>query len=74
VGAEKAYGDLYRRFLDGLHPPAEAIERAYSSRLVRHFYSPEEIARFRRRWADRDPARDPLPAQVATPREADDTL
>jgi hypothetical protein len=50
VGAEKEYGDLYRRFLRSLRPTEAQLDRAYSSRLVRHFYTPTEIDRFRTRW------------------------
>ena len=54
VGAEKTYGDLYDDFVAALWPPTDVIDRAYSSRLVQHFYSPEEIARFREFWSIRD--------------------
>jgi hypothetical protein len=54
VGSDKTYGDLYRAFVAALRPSADAIERVYSSRLVEHFYSSEEIARFREFWSVRD--------------------
>ena len=53
VGAEKDYGGLYDAFVAALRPPAAVIDRAYSSRLVQHFYSAEEIARFREFWSVR---------------------
>jgi hypothetical protein len=31
-------------------PPVE-LARLYASRYVRHFYTPDEIAAFTRRWA-----------------------
>ena len=61
VGADKAYGDLYRAFAAALRPSSDAIDRIYSSRLVEHFYSSEEIARFRKFWSVRD---DSTPASV----------
>ena len=53
VGADKAYADLYEDFLDALRPSDEVLDRAYGSALVRHFYSPTEIASFRARWTRR---------------------
>jgi len=53
VGADKVYGDLYREFVAALRPPSAVIDRAYSSRLVEHFYSSDEIARFREFWSVR---------------------
>jgi hypothetical protein len=53
VAADKAYGDLYEAFVAALRPSSEVVDRAYSSRLVRHFYSPAEIARFREHWSSR---------------------
>ena len=47
---EKEYGDLYRAFLREVRPSPTVLDRAYSSRLVRHFYSQAEIAQFRRSW------------------------
>lgn len=50
VGADKEYADLYADFLDAVRPSDEVLDRAYGSALVRHFYSPAEIASFRARW------------------------
>ncbi|MGQ0830566.1 MAG: putative capsular polysaccharide synthesis family protein [Microthrixaceae bacterium] len=60
VRADKDHADLYAAFTSSLRPSPEVLERVYSSRMVRHFYSPEEIARFRDLWsveaeADADP-------------------
>jgi hypothetical protein len=54
VSAEKIYGDLYHDFVGALRPSRHAIERAYTSRVARHFYSPGEIARFREHWTIRN--------------------
>lgn len=50
VGSEKAYADAYASFLRALEPTEMQLDRAYSSRMVRHFYKPDEIAGFRARW------------------------
>lgn len=50
VGARKGYADAYRRFRSEAELPAELIERMYESRYARHFYTPEEIDKFRTAW------------------------
>ena len=50
VGAEKSYAELYRLFLDEVGLPGELLDHLYESRHTRHFYTPAEIAGFRRRW------------------------
>jgi hypothetical protein len=50
VGNKKAYAPLYRRFKDVITLPDIYIDRLYNSRYMRHFYSEEEIARFRAKW------------------------
>jgi hypothetical protein len=56
VGADKDYGELYAAFLGSLRPTRAQLDDAYSSRLVRHFYSPTEIDRFRARWTVQSPS------------------
>lgn len=51
VGAEKDYAELYEAFRLAIRPDAEQLDRAYGSRLVRHFYSAGEINRFRALWS-----------------------
>jgi len=50
VSGEKEYGPLYRDVLDRVRLPEALVDKVYSSRLARHFYSAEEIDRFRRHW------------------------
>jgi len=45
-----SYRDLYREFIDTLVLPEPFLALMYESRMTRHFYSPTEIASFRRRW------------------------
>jgi hypothetical protein len=56
VGAEKQHADLYRAFRQAVLPTAAQLDHAYGSRLVRHFYSGEEIDRFRALWSGDPPA------------------
>jgi hypothetical protein len=50
-GAAKGYAELYRSFTASLRPTAAQLDHAYGSRLVRHFYSAEEIDGFRALWS-----------------------
>jgi hypothetical protein len=50
VGAQKNYADAYQRFRGGAVLPRALIDRIYDSRYARHFYSDDEIARFRAAW------------------------
>ena len=51
-GSEKKYGDLYKNFKDSIKLPSDLIEKMYSSRYAQHFYSEEEIDKFRARWSE----------------------
>jgi hypothetical protein len=50
-GARGRFADVYRRFLDQAHLPQELLDQAYGSDFAQHFYGPEEIEAFRRRWS-----------------------
>jgi hypothetical protein len=50
IGNEKNTSDLYRQFLNSIHLPFEYIENKYNSRFAKHFYSTEELDKFRARW------------------------
>jgi hypothetical protein len=50
VAAEKEYREVYERFVASIRPSTTQLERAYTSRLAQHFYSPDELDRFRARW------------------------
>jgi hypothetical protein len=52
VGADKDYAGIYDELRAALRPTDEQLQRAYGSRLVRHFYSPVEIDRFRALWTN----------------------
>src|SRR5581483_2063064 len=53
VGERKAYGELYRQFLDQLRLPPEYIQEIHSSRYARHFYTPQELDASVARWVAR---------------------
>ncbi len=50
VGAEKYYSETYRAFLDAVRIPDSYLDRMYSSRYSRHFYTAAELEAFRARW------------------------
>ena len=50
VGAQKDYAATYASFTAALRPSAAQLDRAYGSRVVQHFYSSDEIDRFRAVW------------------------
>lgn len=49
VGEQKAYAEVYRTFKSMPLPPGY-LDRMYSSRVARHFYSADQLAGFRRKW------------------------
>jgi hypothetical protein len=50
VGSKKTYAAVYRDVLENIRLPGDYIDRMYSSKYARHFYSAEEIAHFRLKW------------------------
>lgn len=50
VAAEKSYKDYYSAFVQRICLPEEYIERMYESQYAQHFYTSEEIRKFRARW------------------------
>jgi hypothetical protein len=59
VGSDKDYGRAYDAFVSALRPSPETLDRTYSSRIVTHFYTPDEIAQFREFWSVRTPLSGP---------------
>jgi hypothetical protein len=53
-GSKKEYKDVYERVLREVRFSPETLDEAYCSRMVRHFYRPDEIGEFRRRWQQAD--------------------
>jgi hypothetical protein len=50
VGENKNYADDYQFVKENLRFPADQIDLMYQSRLVTHFYIPEEIEKMKARW------------------------
>jgi hypothetical protein len=59
VGSDKDYGRAYDAFVSELRPSPETLDQVYSSRIVTHFYTSEEIAKFREFWSVRTPLSGP---------------
>jgi hypothetical protein len=51
VGDKKEYAEIYRVFKNNTHFPDSLLNKIYSSKMVRHFYSEEEIEEFKRKWS-----------------------
>jgi hypothetical protein len=51
VSADKEYSDIYRMFKDSIHLPESYLDKMYSSRFSRHFYTDEELEQFKRSWS-----------------------
>lgn len=49
AGEEKPYAEIYRAFKKRPLPKAY-LDRMYTGRIATHFYTPEQIARFRSKW------------------------
>jgi hypothetical protein len=50
VAAEKDYAPLYQRFLETFEMPESYLDQMYTSKVSQHFYTDEELERFRSRW------------------------
>ncbi len=48
---DKGYADVYVAFRKRVALPESYLDRMYTSRIARQFYSPEEIAAFRQKWS-----------------------
>jgi hypothetical protein len=51
---EKQYASLYRTFQSFFSLKQEELDKIYGSRFPQHFYTPEEITKFKQRWMKRD--------------------
>jgi hypothetical protein len=50
IGEEKPYKHYYKAFLNRIQLPEAYLKEMYESRYAQHFYTPEEINKFRERW------------------------
>ena len=50
LSANRNRSETYRGFLEQATLPEDYVDRVYSSKLARHFYTPDELASFKVRW------------------------
>jgi hypothetical protein len=50
VASEKNYAFLYNEFKNQINFPQDYLNRMYGSRYMRHFYSAEEIEKYKKKW------------------------
>ena len=50
TGAEKDYAPVYKKFKDSIELPDSYIDKLYNSKYTKHFYSQDEIEKFRKKW------------------------
>jgi len=50
IGNSKGYRNIYRKFLESIVLPDSYIDKMYTSKYVRHFYTQEEIEAFKAKW------------------------
>jgi len=67
VSMHKPYKKTYKKVLDSIAVPPCDLEKIYSSRYARHFYSAREIADFRQRWSQNTTTQ-PVSGQLTEPK------
>jgi len=50
ISSSKSYSDIYRQFLNSILLPESYINKMYTSKYMRHFYSQEEIEALKAKW------------------------
>ncbi len=50
VGADKFYAKVYRQAQEEIALPQEYLDKCFEEEYLHHFYSEEDIARFKERW------------------------
>lgn len=50
VGSDKSYADTYKDFKDSLRLTPEYVNKMYDSKYMNHFYTPDEVEKFKARW------------------------
>lgn len=48
--SNKRYASLYKEFVTSIDLPDHYLDKLYESRYCRHFYTDEEVRKFRQRW------------------------
>jgi hypothetical protein len=55
IGSQKDYSDVYGMFKNIIRLPQSYIDKVYSAKFTRHFYSQNEIEKFRTKWTSNAP-------------------
>lgn len=50
IGNDKEYSEVYKKFMTKIQLPKDYLDQVYSSQLMTHFYTSEEIENFRMKW------------------------
>ena len=50
IGSKKSYAKAYAKFKQAVNFPQEYLDQIYEHKRVRHFYSEEEIEKFKLKW------------------------
>ncbi len=50
IGKQKEYNKMYQDFLENANLPADYVNKMYDSRFCKHFYTSEEMEKFRKYW------------------------
>jgi hypothetical protein len=53
VSGEKEYAELYQKVKRKIRLPDKYIDKMYSSKMARHFYTANEIEGFKKKWSSR---------------------
>jgi hypothetical protein len=67
VSSQKPYAEMYREFIRRVELPEDYVDRLLGSKYARHFYGPEELARFRAKWLGGRVAGRPAPVPSVSP-------
>ena len=51
--ADSLVGALYKEVVSSIVFDPELVEEIYSTQYAKHFYSEDELAKFKRKWLDR---------------------
>ena len=51
LGSQKKQRHIYKDFIDTIDLPKEFLEKQYSSKYMKHFYSKQEIDNFYKKWS-----------------------
>jgi len=65
LASEKKYHNLYQKFRESVRFSEAYLDKMYSSQYARHFYTEEEIHKFRKRWSGREDDRPCQPSLEA---------